>query len=262
MNTHLQSRPDRPMVELVDFARHVAPAIGRLGGAWMVSNNAKQAARQLGIKGWPAYIKGRGSVLGDVDADVVDACFGFFESSRIEAGWSAPCDLSIDEIEAVYAHACREWSRERLSDFADVARLTEMLGAVSDAARVPGLPLFAGWRAVPHAADLPGVLGQRLHELRELRGGLHLVAVLASGLTPLEAIAAGPGGSGNATFFGWDESEIPSPEVISAISPQRARAEDLTDEMVAPSWAVLDHGDRAELSGLLDAALAHAESRV
>ena len=262
MSTYLQRSPDRPMLELVDFARHVAPAIGRLGGAWMLSNNAKQAARQLGIKGWPAYIKGRGSVLGDVDADVVNACFGFFESTLIQAGWSAPCQLSINEIESVYAHACREWSRERLSDFADLARLTELLGSVSDAAPVSGLPLFAGWRAVPRSADLPGMLGQRLHELRELRGGLHLVAVLASGLTPLEAIAAGPGGSGNATFFGWDEAEVPSPAVIAAIGPQRARAEDLTDEMVAPSWAVLEHDDRAELAELLEAALAHAESRV
>jgi hypothetical protein len=249
------------MVELVDYARQVAPAIGRLGGAWMVSNNAKDAARQLGVKGWPAYIKGRGSVLGDVDADVVDACFGFFDSSLIEAGWSAPCEKSIDEIEGVYAHACREWSRERFSDLPGLARLTELLGAVSDGARVSGLPLFAGWRAVPRATDLPGMLGQRLHELREYRGGSHLVAVLASGLTPLEAIAAGPGGSGNATFFGWEESEIPSPEVIAAIGPQRARAEDLTDEMVAPSWAALGYEDRSELAGLLGAALDHAEAR-
>lgn len=262
MNTDLQHRQDRPMAELVDFARQVAPAIGRLGGAWMVSSEAKQASRQLGVKGWPAYIKGRGSVLGCVDADVVDACFGFFEESLIEAGWTAPCELSIDEIEAVYTHACREWSRNRLSDFPGLERLAELLGAVSDAAPVAGLPLFAGWRAAPRAVDLPGMLGQRLHELRELRGGSHLVAVLASGLTPVEAIAAGPGGSGNATFFGWSELQLPSPEVISAIGPQRARAEDLTDEMVAPTWAIVEYEDRAELSGLLDAALAHAESRV
>ena len=40
--------------------------------------------------------------------------------------------------------------------------------------------------------------------LREWRGGLHLVATTAAGLTPLEAILTNEG-AGQAKFFGWAE---------------------------------------------------------
>ena len=67
------------------------------------------------------------------------------------------------------------------------------------------LPLFAGWRAAPRPADLPALTGHLLQVLREHRGGVHGLAVLASGLTPLEACA------GSATEFykpqsvGWTD---------------------------------------------------------
>ena len=247
------------VAELTGFARQVSRPIGRLGGDWFISPQAKRGAQILGQRGWPAYVKGRGSALGDVPADVVVAVFGFMEPERIREAWDEPCDLSVEEIQAVYLNACRDWSRERLGDFQGRDRLVELLSRVSAETDCTGVPLFAAWRSAPQAEDGPGRLGQLLHELRELRGGLHLAAVLAAGLTPLEAIVAGPGGTGNAQFFGWGPDLMPDPMTVEGLAPKREQAETLTDNMVAMSWAVLDRDERAEVAELLVSALAHAE---
>lgn len=244
---------------LAAFARGVARPIGRLGGDWFISPQAKQAARTLGQRGWPAYVKGRGSALGDVDADVVVAVFGFMEPERIREAWDEPCALAMDEIKAVYINACRDWSREHLSDFNGLDRLVELLARVSAGADCTAVPLFAAWRASPRPEDAAGRAGQLLMELRELRGGLHLGAVLAAGLTPLEAIVAGPGGTGNAEFFGWTHAEMPDQVAIDSLAPAREQAEAVTDRMVAVDWSALDADERQEVAALLNSALGHVE---
>jgi hypothetical protein len=52
------------------------------------------------------------------------------------------------------------------------------------AANPAGLALFAGLAAEPLPEDLPGRAMQLLAVLRELRGSTHLVAVVASGMSP------------------------------------------------------------------------------
>ena len=66
---------------------------------------------------------------------------------------------------------------------------------------------------------------------------------------------AGPGGAGNAAFFGWSE---PLPEATGELRTRRARAEELTDELVAPAYGVLDDDAADEMMGLLDGAQAAA----
>lgn len=66
---------------------------------------------------------------------------------------------------------------------------------------------------------------------------------------------AGPGGGRNAAFFGWSE---PLPEATDELRSRRARAEELTDELVAPAYAVLDHAAGEELMALLAGAQATA----
>ncbi len=106
-----------------------------------------------------------------------------------------------------------------------------------------GLPLFAGWRAFPLPDDAPARATQLLHVLREHRGGAHVMAVRAVGLSPLEAVLAGKQGAPNAKFFGWPE---PYPEIDERLTSLRIEAERLTTEMVAPAYAGLTEarGDR------------------
>ena len=78
-------------------------------------------------------------------------------------------------------------------------------------------------------------------------------AVQVAGLSPLEAVVAGPYGPENAAFSGWSE---PLPEVTDDLKARHARAEELTDELVAPAYAVLSDDEVAELAGLLEAAAA------
>jgi hypothetical protein len=94
---------------------------------------------------------------------------------------------------------------------------------------------------------------QLAHVVRELRGGLHIVAVLASGPSPLEAIVSGTStilqdGEPNAEYFGWPR---PYPEVTEEVRRRRADAERLTDELMAPAFVALDKTEGDELVALL-----------
>jgi hypothetical protein len=64
--------------------------------------------------------------------------------------------------------------------------------------------------------------------LREWRGGLHLVATTAVGLTPLEAILTNEG-PGQAKSFGWPEPFADS----ASLRHKHDEAEAITDQLAA-----------------------------
>ncbi|MFC6010386.1 SCO6745 family protein [Nocardia lasii] len=223
-----------------------------LGGAFMVSREARDFAQVTGVPGFHGtYMRGRGGVLGEVDAEVVSAAFGFFEPKCVRAAWES---VSMPAAEAAtgYAEVCRDFGRRKLAGFDRADRLAELLKRVVDAAPSAGLPLFAGWRAMPLPDDGPGAALQLTHVLRELRGGLHLLAVLATGLTPLQAIlvAGSPifDGPNHARHLGWPEPFEPLTDDITA---RWNAAEKLTEELTAPCFEVLDETEREELSELM-----------
>lgn len=236
-----------------DLAAAAKPAVLALGGGWMISSEAKAAGKDGGYRGWQLYLAGRAGVLGPASTDVVTAALGFFAPTLVQAAW--PAGLAVAPLGHTvrrYTDVCRDWGRRVLADLADddAVRLAEILERVARAADAAGLPLFAGWREQPLPDDGAARVAQLLHVLREHRGGAHLAAVRTVGLTPLEAVLAA-GGPGNATFFGWAE---PFPEVTQSVRDRHARAEDLTDESVAPAYAVLGDGEAAELVDLLASA--------
>ncbi|MCW2888048.1 MAG: hypothetical protein QOE54_6820 [Streptosporangiaceae bacterium] len=238
-------------------ARAVATAVkdpvGRLGGAFMISREAKVFAQETGFAGWAPYFRGRCGVLGEVDADVVVSATGFFPADIVREVWEAAVSLPAAEAANRYAVICQDFGRRKLTGFSDAGRLADLLRLVVGNADVVGAPLFAGWRAMPLAADGPARVSQLAHVLRELRNGLHLVAVLATGLSPLEAVLTGasgliPGGEANAEFFGWPR---PYPETTAELRERRARAERLTDALVTPAFEILSADEANELITLL-----------
>lgn len=230
-----------------EAVRGCAGPVGRLGAAWMFDAQTAQRGTDLGLSGWSWYHCGRGGVLGDVDASVLVAAFGFFPPALQTKAWErGKAVLPPAEAAQHYAEACADWGRRALAvDGAD--RLADLCTKVADAAPIAGMPLFAGWRALAASLavpDGPGRLALAIHVLREHRGSAHLVAVVAGGVDPLQAVVSGRYGTKNAEFFGWPQP-WPDPD---AAREAMAEAETLTDALVRPAFAALSDDARAELT--------------
>jgi len=226
-----------------EVAAAVAGPIGRLGAAFMTDRATLAHGGELGYQGWPFYFGGRGGVLGDVDADVVHAAFAFFPSDAVRRGWESARAVDPAQRNAeAYATCCREWGRAHLTGVPSLEELCELLELAAGAVEPPGLPLFAGWRAMALPEDPPARAAQLLHVMREHRGGVHAIAVLASGMRPLEAVVSGPNGAEVAAFLGW-EPPYPDP---APLAERRAAAERATDVLAARGYALLgeDAGKR------------------
>lgn len=231
------------------LAADVKTQIRRLGGNFMKSAQARGDAAALGLADLPYYFAGRGGVLGDIDEDAAATLFHFFPAELARASWqSARERMPPLDIAQRYAATCRAWGRERLGDWPPAARLAELLELVADAASAAGLPLFAAWRSVPLPADGPGRATQLAHVLREHRGGHHAIAVLASGLDPLLAVLARDDGATRARQLHWAE---PFPPLTDEIRVRRRAIEELTDDLAAPPYTVLDDAEAEELKILL-----------
>ncbi|MFC6880997.1 MULTISPECIES: SCO6745 family protein [Actinomadura] len=239
-----------------EIAAAVAGPVGRLGGAFMASREAKAYSAETGLTGWTPYFRGRFGVLGEVDADVVASAAGFFPLETVRQAWEAGAGLPAATAADRYAAVAHDFGRRTLADFAESARLADLLKLVADGADVVGAPLFGGWRAMPLPEDDRARVIHLAHVVRELRGGLHIVAVLASGLSPLEAVLSGksailPDGEPNAEYFGWPR---PYPEVTEDVRRRHDDAERLTDELMAPAFTALDKPQADELVTLLEKA--------
>jgi hypothetical protein len=247
-----------------DVAAPVPASIGvwvpALGGAFMISRYAKAAADEQGFAGiWTSYFAGRAGLLGPVDADVVSAVLAFYPPDVVRVGWDAAL-ATVGDIRASglrYAQACHEWGRARLAGTEGLGRLAELALTVARQVDVAGLPLFAAWRALPLPTDDEARAAHALELLREHRGGLHVAAVLAGGLTPLQAILSGPGGAANATFFGW-QGPFEDPERFRST---RAEVERVTEAAAARAYQVLDAAELAELAHGLEMMGAHLAAR-
>lgn len=228
------------------------PGVLELGGAFNDDPRTLRRARVMGLSGWAFYVAGRGGALGDVRTDTVAAALGFIAPEAVVDGWEAARRVAtpMDVAAARLAECCR-WGNENLGDFALLDRLTELVQRIVVSADPAGMPLFAAWRAMPVSDSAPAARAAvLLHLLREHRGGGHLLAVRASGLTPLEAIIAGPDGEAGAVAFGWQPPYPP----IGPLVRRRMWAEAVTDRISSSAFAVLEASERVELVGLLESA--------
>ena len=233
-------------------AAAAAGPIGKVGGAFMLSRTTLGKAPTLGMEAWAFYFAGRCGVLGDVAPDVVAATLVFFPIETVRERWmEARAVMEPAAAAAAYAEACQEWGRRYLSEVEDLDRLVDLLQRVVIDIDPAGAPLFAGWRSLPLVQDTPAAAAQLLQTMREFRGAMHSIAVLAHGLTPLEAVLVS-GGETNAEFFGWP---TPYPDVEPARERHQA-AEKATDRLAARAFQSLADRERRELVDLLNAARA------
>jgi len=222
---------------------------------WTTCPKTLRRARLLELSGWAYYVAGRGGVLGDeARPDTVAAALGLVAPEAVRAGWEAARAVGPAEVAAARLAECARWGDERLAGVPQVATLVALAERVVVSADAVGLPLFAASRAMP-VPD--GGLGARaavlIHLMYEHRCGALLLAARACGLTPVEAIIAGPEGEEEAVTFGWHP---PFPARISLVR-RYAYAEAIADRIVGQSYSALAADERRELSTLLgDAAAA------
>lgn len=232
-----------------ELARSISRTMNAIGGRFMLHPETLGEAGPAGY-GNPflLYAAGRGGVLGAVDADVVTAAFGFFEPGLVRSMWGPGIAVEGPQAAASrFTDLCAAWGRKRLAGVEGLERFAELLARAIDAASVGGLPLFAGWRAVPRPDDAAGRAYLLCHVAREWRGSAHVVATVAMGLTPLESMLQDPKvGPGGPKLFGWPE---PFPDT-SAAAERRARAEELTDELVLAGFSALTDEELRELRDL------------
>lgn len=190
-------------MEPIDLAAASAPAIHDIPSKFMLDPPTYVLGAELGFNGADFYFAGRGGVLGDVAGEIVAAAFVFFQEQACAAAYErAGSVMARTDAVTAFAACGDEWARHHLSG--DALDVVATLGAkVVGAASCAGAPLFAGWRMLPVPEDRAAAAARQLNVLRELRGAFHAGSVLASGLTPREAMALEH--PQMAAIHGWSE---------------------------------------------------------
>lgn len=240
-----------------ELARATAAPINAIGAKFMLIPETNDIGAELGFSHpFAFYTAGRGGVLGDVDADVIISAFGFFAPSLIRKFWdSSKAVMSPRQAGSAFAGAAQTWGRRHLSGVDGLERLSELGEKIIEAADLSALALFAGWRSEPLAADAPARAYQVLHVLREHRGSAHIVAVLATGLTPFQA-HFGKLGEAGLKNFGWRDWRSDLLD-IAGMENRLAQAEELTNELITPAFSALSAPEAVEFAGLVAAVNAH-----
>jgi hypothetical protein len=231
-------------------AANAKPGLAKLVGAFAESPQTLRRARLLGLSGWAYHVSARAGALGEVRPETVTAAIGFIAPEAVTDGWEATAKTSEPmEVATWHLHELCRWGADRLGGFPRVARLLELSRRVVSAVDAAGLPLFAAWRAMPVPDTAPGAMAAvQLHLLHEHRMGVQVVAIRASGLTPLQAIIAGPEGETGAVAFGWQPPYPPAGPIV-----RRLRwADSVADALAGQAYATLDMAERIELVGLLE----------
>ncbi len=248
------------MTTTAESVRALAAPVGDVGGRWMLDREVLGPCKRFGYPNrYAYYVAGRAGVLGDVDADVVGSALGFFEPAMLRKMWDAGVAVEGARAAAArYGAACAQWGRSRLDGLDGVERVADLIRHVVDSVDSTGMALFAGWRSEKRPDDPAGLAYFMMHVLRELRGGAHIAAVVATGIAPRDAIVVS-GGEGRAQQFGWPE---PFPDTSHLIE-LRAETESLTDQIMTRFFdQALNADESAELLDLVVAMKIHLDSAI
>lgn len=241
----------------VTVARSLRGSIGMLAMEWLTAPSTLEKGEGRGMPpGLAQYAVGRWGALGDCPVDnVVGAAFFWHPATVRTLVAEGRAAISPADGAAIWARICAEWGHDRLTGFAGVERLGELLDRVVATAEPANAPLFVGWRDLVDEPPGPGRTFQLAQAMRELRFSRHCVAVQAAGISPLEAILSGPAPF-SAALFGHPE---PHPDVAH-LTAARDEIEAHTDRLHARDLAGLSDAERSELRDLAKAARAHASS--
>ena len=220
-----------------ELLQTACPAIGTVGAGFYFAPETLAVGKELGLDGMRWYMLGRGGVLGDVESPVVASAFGYFNPSMVEKLWgTAKAKLAPRDAGHRYFECAANIGRAKFADIDGLGAFNEAAQVVIAAAHPAALAMFAGIAAEPLTDDTPGRAMQLAAVLRELRGSAHLVAILASGLSPEKAHFIRRPEMYKA--FGYDDA---NPPTVTADDKARLDASDaLTDQLLLATFSVVD----------------------
>lgn len=259
----------RPTATVADTIERVFKPIQQFTRGWMMSPDTDRYGVELGMRtGREFWIVGRAGVLGSCPAEIAAGALAFHAPERVIAAWHAlPDGLTHHEVAEHYASRITAWGEVAISAFdpARMQRLDQLGRRIIDAVPACLGALFTGWRTldrrltayIPNSTDIPNSTAARValttHLLRELRAAAHINAIMAVGITPLDAILASTNepprtGPAYAEAMGF-RGPFRDPEEVR---PARLEAEALTARILEPFFAVLDPYELAEFGELVE----------
>lgn len=233
-----------------DVIQAIAQKTGDIGASFYFQPETVEQGKQLGIDGFRFYFLGRAGVLGDVEAGVVHSAFGYFHPELLARMWeSAKQKVPPREAARAYIECAHAHGRRRFADLDGLDAYVDAAGTVIAAVDGGAMALFAGVRAEPVPADAPGAAIHQAMVLREMRGSAHLATITAVGL-PM-SVAHAIKRPNDVELFGWKGDE--APVVTDAHRALRDRAEEMTNDALAPAFATLSDAQAAALIAGTDA---------
>jgi hypothetical protein len=225
----------------LELARVTAPQFGSAGATFYFHDDTVATGKEHGLDGFRFYILGRGGVLGDVESSVVASAFGYFNPALIHKMWTtAQTKMAPRDAGRLYIECCAALGRKQLADVEGLEAFCAAAEKVVAAVDVSGLSLFAAVAAEPAPEDLLAKTAHLVMVLRELRGSVHLAAIVGGGLSPIKAHAIRRPDDA----FGWD----PMPEVSEGDRALLDAIDIRTDEIMAAHYSVLDEVEIAALA--------------
>jgi hypothetical protein len=236
----------------LEIVQQTSPSVNDAGNRFYFHPDTLATGKELGLDGFRFYFLGRGGVLGNVEPAVVVAAFGYFSPGVVELMWDSAKQI-LDPREAARAYlACAD--RFGTTSLGGL----DMLDAFNDAAEAvvasvdrSALPLFAGIAAEPLPDDPAARAYRNVCILRELRGSIHLLAIVATGVSPLTAHTIRR--PGDVTSFGWESV----PDITDEDRALLEVADELTDRLLVPAIEALSDDQRAAFVAGVDAIAAH-----
>ncbi|SHG74184.1 hypothetical protein SAMN05443575_2672 [Jatrophihabitans endophyticus] len=221
------------------------------------------------------YFASRAAAMGPVPADVVVATFFNFSPAlvtrAIPRAWElASCETILAARYRVVDRALRRLLGEDVVTGAPLAEAAELARAATVELRPEARPLYAAHASLPWPDAPHLVFWHAITLLREHRGDGHLAALLATGLTGLEALvthtATGRGFTEPAAKLsrGWSDEQWSAAVAglrerglldgdggpTAAGAALRADLEDATDRMDTAPWLALGAERTARLHEL------------
>ena len=231
-----------------EAVREAGAAMGEAIGIFMLHPETFAGSIAAGYQNpFAGYVAGRGGVLGDATGTTVASIFAIFEPNFVCAMWDEGVAVRGAAGAAnVYLDQVAEFGRTYLADAEGTARIAQLGEKIIAETATVGLPMYAGWRAMPLSSDAPARALQVMFVLRELRGDVHFNALANSGITPVEAHML-HAGRDYTMMFGW-----PEPFADGSDKKDRyAEVERATNRRMAEIFdAALDSDEAEELARL------------
>jgi hypothetical protein len=191
-------------------------------------------------------------VLGDVDPAVVVAAFGYFSPSVVELMWDSAKQITEPRTAArAYLECADRYGAGALAGLDALDDFNDAAEAIVASVDRSALPLFAGVAAEPLPDDPAARAYRNVCTLRELRGSVHLLAIVAAGVSP--AVAHAIRRPDDVTSFGWESA----PDISDDDRLRLDAADALTDQLLVASIEALTDTQRDAFVAGVDAIGAH-----